>query len=299
MPQTFVLYPIILHFISCLLLFTFLFSGKMPVSAAQILPTLLIPVFGPIATLTASIAEKFSIHKPDAIASEFQGSIEDPYWITLRAPKKDEEVVPLEEALIINDRGTRKGLVFDTLLEDPLDNIDILLLARENNDADTAHYANTTISKIQRDFQLQIQKLAVEIENSPDNIELLDRYIHTLDRFINSGLSEAYLLRKQRIILSDLLDRRLQRTDPDRLFLDLKIQNCIALGEINEASRINNLRIEKWPRDEKSWLNELQISVASRDAMRLKQVITHAESADINWTENGREKIAFWREGRG
>ena len=294
MTQTFLLNLIFLHFAFSTIFLLAALKAKWPLHITQILPMLFIPVFGPVSTLIAIITDKSFVHNTDAIISEFQGSVEDPYWKTLRAPETKENIVPLEEALIINDRSIRKQLVFDTLLEDPLKNIDILLLARENNDVDTAHYANTTISKIQRDFQLQIQKLSAAVEKEPENLDLLDRYIHVLDQFINSGLSEAYLLRKQRIILFELLERRLKIAGLDKYFLDLKVQNSIALGEFNEASAANRIRKEKWPLDQQTWINELQICVDSRDPIRLKQTLAEAESADIHWTEEGRRKVALW-----
>jgi len=120
---------------------------------------------------------------------------EDIYWKSIKQRDEAQNIVPLEEALIINDRQTRKKLILEMLLDDPMKNIDILLLARENNDVDTAHYANTTIVKIQRGFQLQVQQLSVEHESDPGNIDLLNSYIETLGKFIESSLSEAFLLK--------------------------------------------------------------------------------------------------------
>ena len=157
---------------------------------------------------------------------------EDIYWKSIKKREQAQNIVPLEEALIVNDRQTRKKLIFETLLEDPMKNLDILLLARENNDADTAHYANTTIAKIQRDFQLKIQKLAFEYESDQDNVGLLNKYIETLRNFINSGLSESFLLIRQRIVLANLLERKISLEGWDRDTLLQKIMNSLELKDI-------------------------------------------------------------------
>lgn len=133
---------------------------------ASILPILCIPFFGAAAAAAADLVNK-STGRKEAEPIETLSLSEDIYWKTIKKREEAQNIVPLEEALIINDRITRKKLVLEMLLDDPMKNIDILLLARENNDVDTAHYANTTIAKIQRDFQLQIQQMAVAYENDP------------------------------------------------------------------------------------------------------------------------------------
>lgn len=267
---------------------------KSSLTPANLLPIILIPFFGPLSALAAEMTNRYLKDNAETIAGQFQAIGEDTYWKSLREPESVENIVPLEEALIINDRMTRKQIVFDTLLEDPLKNIDILLLARENNDMDTAHYANTTIAKIQRDFQLQIQKLSVEIEKDPKNLSLLEKYITALSNFIDSGLSEAFLLKKQRITLSELIDRRLALSGFDKSYVNLKINNCIELGEINEAIKANRMLQESHPQDEKTWINALRISVASRDPVRLDQTVEEIKLHDIVWSAEGKEQVALW-----
>lgn len=263
-------------------------------SPANLLPILLIPVFGPLSGIAAELTNRFAIRDAEKIAGFFQATGENTYWKTLREPETAENVVPLEEALIINDRMTRKQLVFETLLEDPLKNINILLLARENNDVDTAHYANTTIAKIQRDFQLQIQRLSVAAEKEPYNLLILGQYISALSKFIDSGLSEAFLLRKQRITLEELLDRKLEIAGFDEQSLNLKIINCIELGDLNEAEKANRILQENKPLDENTWLNALRISVASRDPLRLAQTLEEIKAKPVVWTAAGKELSAPW-----
>jgi len=255
-----------------------------------------VPVFGLLSAIIADLTEHFKEKMRDPGEIETVKLEKDIYWKTIRKQAQSENIVPLEEALIINDRHTRKDLVLEMLLDDPMKNIDILMLARENNDVDTAHYANTTIAKIQRDFQLQVQKLAAAYKSDPENSKTLDTYIRTLDQFIDSGLSEAYLLHRQRMILDGLIDAKIKMDGWTRSVLQMKIKNALALNHIGAAIESNQIMHENFPQDEQTWLNELQICIAAHDAMRLNETVEKINNMDINWSPDGKEKISLWVE---
>ncbi len=255
-----------------------------------------IPDFGILSALVAEITNRLKDKLGDTGEIETVKLEQDIYWKTIRRQAQSEGIVPLEEALIINDRQTRKKLVLEMLLDDPKKNIDILLLARENNDVDTAHYANTTIAKIQRDFQLQVQQLAAAYETDPHDSATLDAYIETLGQFIDSGLSEAYLLRRQRLILASLIDHKIEQDGWTKELLQQKINNHIALGELNAATETNEHLHENYPRDEQTWINDLKISVAAHDAARLQATKDGIKRADIQWSPANREKVNLWLE---
>jgi hypothetical protein len=289
----FLLIHIVLFFIYAVLIFT----RRSSLSTANLIPIFCIPLFG---ITSAIIADYIFFNKkedPDTEDTiETLSLTEDIYWKSIKKREQAKNVVPLEEALIVNDRQTRKKLIFETLLEDPMKNLDILLLARENNDADTAHYANTTIAKIQRDFQLKIQKLAYEYESDQDNIELLNKYIETLRNFINSGLSESFLLIRQRIVLANLLERKISLEGWDRDTLLQKIMNSLELKDINPAIEANEILKQNLPDDEQTWINALRISVAGHDTIRLKETIDEIKEKQIEWTTNGKEQVSAWIE---
>jgi len=255
-----------------------------------------IPDFGILSALVAEVTNRLKDKLGDTGEIETVKLEQDIYWKTIRRQAQSEGIVPLEEALIINDRQTRKKLVLEMLLDDPKKNIDILLLARENNDVDTAHYANTTIAKIQRDFQLQVQQLAAAYETDPHDTTTLDAYIDTLGQFIDSGLSEAYLLRRQRLILASLIDHKIEQDGWTKELLQQKINNHIALGELNAATETNEHLHKNYPRDEQTWINDLKISVAAHDAARLQATKDGIKKADIQWSPTNREKVNLWLE---
>ena len=272
-------------------------TRRSSLSLANLLPIFCIPLFG---ITSAIIADAIFFTKKEELETENPietlSLTEDIYWKSIKNRDQAQNVVPLEEALIINDRQTRKKLIFETLLEDPMKNLDILLLARENTDADTAHYANTTIAKVQRDFQLKIQKLAFDFESDPNNIDVLNEYIETLGNFINSGLSESFLLVRQRIIFANLLDKKISLEGWDKNTLIQKIINSLELKDIITATEANDILKQNLPDDEQTWINALRISVAGHDALRLRATIAEIKEKQIEWSTNGKEQIKAWIE---
>lgn len=272
-----------------------IFTRRSRLTPANILPILCIPFFGVLSALAADLVYITNQHKekdPDPI--ETYSLSEDIYWKSIKKREEAQNIVPLEEALLINDRQTRKKLILEMLLDDPMKNINILLLARENNDVDTAHYANTTIAKIQRNFQLQVQQLSVEHEADPENSSILNRYIEILGNFIESGLSEAFLLKRQRIAFADLLEMKISLDGWDKKTLLKKIHNCLALKDINTAIEANEILKKNFPDDEQTWINALQISVAGHDAVRLEKTIDEINSRKISWSSSGKEQVNTW-----
>ena len=282
------------HFIIAAVYTILIFTRRSTLTPANILPILCIPFFGVLSALAADLVHITNQHKQDPDSIETFTLSEDIYWKSIKKREEAQNIVPLEEALIINDRQTRKKLILEMLLDDPMKNINILLLARENNDVDTAHYANTTIAKIQRNFQLQVQQLSVEHEADPDDSSILDRYIETLGNFIESGLSEAFLLKRQRVAFADLLEKKISLDGWNKKILLKKIHNCLALKDINTAIEANEILKKNFPDDEQTWINALQISVDGHDAVHLKKTIDEINRRKISWSSSGKEQVSTW-----
>ena len=287
---------IIVHGVITFFSIFWILSKKSSISPAIIPIIVFIPGFGILTALIAEIINRMKDKIGDVGEIETVKLEKDIYWKTIRKETQSENIVPLEEALIINDRQTRKKLVMEMLLDDPMKNIDILLLARENKDVDTAHYANTTIAKIQRDFQLQVQKFAAAHETDLDNLQVLDNYIDLLGKFIDSRLSEAYLLHRQRLIYASLLDEKINISGWSKDILQKKFENAIALDDLNNAIETNKIMHENFPDDEQTWINELQICVAGHDTSRMQKTIETIREKDINWSSAGEEIVSLWIE---
>lgn len=294
MKIQFELILLLFHILLTLAYAVFIYSGRSHLRKEQILPIFFVPIFGPV---TAIVVEMLNIwnkqgSKPVDLEPLTLGN--DILWVSLKSFHENADIVPLEEAILINDVKVRRRFMLETLYTDPLKYLDVLNIAKYNDDVETSHYATTTIAKAQKDFQLSIQKLAVEAENRPDDPELLDEYIETLEKYIDSGLLEVHLLKNMRIVYSKVLDQRLSIEKKNKDIIIKKIRNCIALAEFNKAFELGNSLIINWPMDEDSWIESIRICVDGHDGIKLQDLLLNMKDQKINWTRDGREQVGAW-----
>lgn len=260
----------------------------------NIFPILFIPIFGVISALWIELLIKSKKHGDKEIETLPLVLEDDILWSTVRSSYESNDLIPLEEALMINDHHTRRGMMLNALYDDPEKYLDILMIARHNEDVETAHYATTTISHLQRNYQLQLQKASVAFEEDPTNLENLDHYLDLNEKYIRSGLLEEYLLFNQRITFSKALDRKLSLVGNDKETLIKQLRNKIDMNDYVAAYEISERLIILWPHDEEVWIEAIRLSVMGKDRNKMRELLAEMREERINWTKMGREKIEPW-----
>jgi len=287
---------LILHILMALGYAVFIYYGKSRLRKEQILPVFFVPIFGPIMAIVIEMLDILDRQGTKPVELEPLSLGDDILWVTLKSFHEKGDIVPLEEAILINDVKVRRRYMLETLYTDPLKYLDILNIAKYNDDVETSHYATTTISKAQKDFQLSIQKLAVAVESNPNDLGVLDEYIETLEKYIESGLLEEHLLRNLRIVYSKVLDKKLENVNNDKNAMIKKLRNSIKLNEYNLAFEIGDYLIANSPEDETSWIESMRVCVDGRDGNRMQETLSKMRDARINWTRDGKEQVKVWLE---
>jgi hypothetical protein len=283
-----------IHIFCSLIYVVLILLGRSHLRKEHIIPIILVPVFGLLMGLVIDLSYLFGNPGHRTVEFESVRLENDIYWKSLKQSQENSNVIPLEEAILINDNKTRRKVMLETLEQDPIKYMDILMVARENEDVETVHYATTQISKEQRYFQLELQKFAVAVESDPDNIEILDAYIDLFDQYFESGLLEEVLLMRQRILYSQLLDKKLTLVENDRNTLIKKLRNFIALGNYSAASEISDLLKQLWPLNEETWIESLRVCVEAKDPQKLRSIIYDMQQTAIDWTRQGKEQVRYW-----
>ncbi len=205
-------------------------------------------------------------------------------------------IVPLEEALLINDAQTRRSIMLDILHKDPSQYIELLKMARFNHDAEITHYASATIMEAQRDYELELQRCMAAYQNKPEDESVLDQYITALQSYINSELMEGEMLKRQHIKLDDLLGQKLKLNSNNKQTYFDRFDNAIKSEQFSKAREIVELMQDKWATDENVWLKTLQLCVASNDQQQLVKMLEKIKTMRIKWTGRGRARLAFFTE---
>ncbi len=288
-----VLATLSLHLFLCAALIAFAPRRKRLFNHAHFTWILLIPIFGPMAgfSLIRAVGRK----PPDA--EWLMQQQEERHRINIVAHSNVESTVPLEEALLINDPHKRRNLMMNVLRSDPMRYLDLLLIARYNDDTETAHYATASIMEIQRQFQLDLQQFQLELTKQNATFDTHRQYIELLSRYCQSGLLEGQLLRRQQLLLKTALEEALKlQEDPE--LLRIKVGNSLALKDAQEARNTALLLMDRYPRDERSWLEGMRVYTETRDPVGMRSLLKRIEDEKIDLTAAGREHLHFLEEVR-
>ncbi len=286
---------LILLAVHLILLMLALLVGKKrqrPLSLGEILFCAVIPIFGPICGLEVTGAEE-----PDPELLRDMIMNQDPIRKSYTAPDPEANATaPMEEAFLLSEPAVRREMMMKLLHGDPGENVELLLIARFNDDPETAHYATAALTEYQRQTEMSLQQSQALLAKQPDNTEARLAYIRQMETYIDSGLLEGHLLERQRAVLEQEL-AKIPEESTDIALGCLRSRNLLALGKAQEASAAARDMIRRFPGEEEPWLELMRVCVDSRDAKGLAALGEQLKTANVLWSYAGREKMNYFLEG--
>ncbi len=258
------------------------------VGAGHVLMALLLPLWGLALLWVFALSPD---PEPDAL-DELKRN--DERHAALIAPgAQAARTVPLEEAFLMNTPQKRRELMMNLLRSDPRKYLDLLLLARFNEDPETAHYATATLTEVQRQMQLEVQQAQIEAQKHPDDAAACVEYVRILKEYVDSGLLEGRLLLRQQMVLEQALaDVPAEALTPE--LLSMRTRNLLALSRAPEARACAQEMIDRWPEDETGWLEMLRVCVDAHDRQGAEALAARAEEAPVAWSHAGRERLRYF-----
>ncbi len=285
---------VLLHLIGAILFLT-LRLERLGWRKEYIIPILCVPVFGPLLAITIDLMHVFGRPGSRPLELEALKLEQNVYWNTIEEPQEDPSVVPLEEAILINDKHTRQEAVLSTFSRDAFGYLDVLLRAREDVDTDTTHYATIRITKMHRQFQLALEQCAIQHDKNQQDMLMLDKYLNLLEEYIASPLPDALMLGRQKQTYARLLDKKLAlvRNDHDTMLRKLRF-SIISKENLANAEALAGQLKQHWPEDERTWIESLRLCVERHDRKALEATLQEMQSAPVSWTREGRATVAPW-----
>lgn len=285
-----------IHALVCLVLWTLMKLGLLPVRGHMLAVMVLVPLWGPL--LVVLLIARSAVFGDDLKYATLEAlRINDDLHnsVLVQGREGDDGVVPLEEALIVNDPGDRRRLMLSMLTEDPDAYLAQLQAAKLNDDVEVAHYAATAVAQISKESDLKLQQLERAFKTDP-SAQNLGAYCDYLGAFLSSGLAEGRVAQIQRQQYARLLARRCEREDG----LALRVRYATALadaGEVDEAEDVAERLVADAPDEQDVWMLCLRLAVLRRDGEMVQRVIDVVDKQHVYLSAENREKLAFWREG--
>lgn len=287
---------LLIHALVCLVLWTLMKLGLLPVRGHMLAVMVLVPLWGPllVVLLIARSAVSGADLKDVALES-LRINDELRRSILVHDREADAGVIPLEEALIVNDPADRRRLMLSMLTEEPDAYLAQLQAAKLNDDVEVAHYAATAVAQISKESDLKLQQLERAFKTDPSSHNL-DAYCDFLGAYLDSGLAEGRVAQIQRQQYARLLARRCEREDG----LALRIRYATALadaGVIDKAEDVASQLVIDAPDEQDVWTLCLRLAVIRRDGQAVQRVIDAIDKQHVYLSAANREELAFWRNG--
>ena len=159
---------LLIHALVCLMLWTLMKLGLLPVRGHMLAVIVLVPLWGPLLVVLLSVRSAVfgEVLKESALESlRFNDDLHRSILVHDR--DADAGVVPLEEALIANDPAYRRRLMLSMLTEEPDAYLAQLQAAKLNDDVEVAHYAATAVAQISKESDLKLQQLERAFKTDP------------------------------------------------------------------------------------------------------------------------------------
>ena len=287
---------LLIHALVCLMLWTLMKLGLLPVCGHMLAVIVLVPLWGPL--LVALLSVRSAVFGEGLKESALESlRFNDDLHRSMSVPSGEDDagVVPLEEALIVNDPAYRRRLMLSMLTEEPDAYLAQLQAAKLNDDVEVAHYAATAVAQISKESDLKLQQLERAFKTDPSSHNL-DAYCDFLGAYLDSGLAEGRVAQIQRQQYARLLARRCEREDGPAL----RIRYATALAdadEIDKAEDVASQLVIDAPDEQDVWMLCLRLAVIRRDGQAVQRVIDAIEKQHVYLSADNREKLAFWRDG--
>lgn len=263
------------------------FRGR-PISGPYLCFSLAIPVFG------AAVCWVFALSpEPKEGIRDHMMRNAQRHETMVGIRNEADKLVPLEEAFIINAPKQRRELMMNLLRSDPRKYLDLLLLARFNEDPETSHYATATLTEVQRQIQLELQQMQIKLHRNPRDTQTRLACIELLHTYVGSGMLEGQMLERYRRAFRQVLYELPQKRCTVEI-CSMRVRNDLALHLAQEARMQAMAMIERWPEDERCYLEMLEVCVQTRDRHALEALMAQIEQAPVEWTRAGLERIRYF-----
>lgn len=288
------LFLLIFHIISCIIIGIFMKIGLLERQYTMLPIMAAIPIFGEICLLLSNELIRGKKNGNKSIVLEKMQIDFELYKNLHQEQERNHVIIPLEEALLMDNPSVKRDLIMDILNKDTESYLELLNQAKLNEDVEVVHYATTAMSEIAKEADLKLQSLEAEYAVNPDSEEVLQRYIDFLGAYINRGMTHGKFLKIQRVQYDRLLERQMSNRQTLELYLQ-RIKNQLELELYSEANQLLEQAEKKWPKEETIWLMKIQCMAQQGEGQKVQEVIQNLLKQDIYLSSEGKGIVDFWR----
>ncbi len=211
--------------------------------------------------------------------------------------KNKKDLIPIEDALNLNDHSIKRNLVIEMLKEDSYKYLEFLLKALKDEDSETSHYAATAITQLKSKLTVAIQDMEVEYYKNSKNKEVSKEYIKALKECIDSNLIDKKERTRLTYSYKLALENYIRDIEDDENYLNELIKIYIDIKNYDKAIIYSYKYMKKFVQSYKPYMFLLEVYYTLNDKKNFEKVIKSLRESDIKLDKEGLDILRFWIEG--
>lgn len=211
--------------------------------------------------------------------------------------EKETSIIPMKDALQLNDNQTKRKLLMDILKNDTFNNIEILKIALQNEDSETSHYAATAIQDIKGNLLTSMQQLEFQLDKQPNDLNLLTLFAQVIKQYLNTGFLDERTRKRYLFQYSQILENIIEIVPQEKLYYMEKINCDLLLGEIDKAEVYCQTFLKFCSNEEEAYFMSLKLYYSLKDQLKFQEILQMLRESPVRLTPKGLNKIRFWLHG--
>ncbi|WP_092325340.1 hypothetical protein [Butyrivibrio sp. YAB3001] len=252
-----------------------------------------IPFWGMLSALIVSfmiLTERVGVNNKNL--ENMKSSDESGDTIVVEAPES-ENVVPLQDALIMDDPSVRRSVMLDVLMSGTKSYIPVINEARMNDDVEVVHYATTAMVELSKEFELKAQEYSARYAENPEEDGLLEDYISFLEQYVSSNMIQGQLLEIQRNTLMQLLAEKVSRNSRQEDYVSF-INALFAEKQFSIADTVLSEMETSWPKDERCIKLRLRYYYETGAGNKIKEIVDTVKNSGNYYSREIRDLVDLW-----
>lgn len=204
-------------------------------------------------------------------------------------------VVSLEETLLISDISQRRETMMKTLKKDALNYFQFISNALNNDDAETSHYAASSMLHTRRLLDTKMREISKLYHEKPNEISIAMDYFDITDRYIKIFDLDSDIIKKyiedNILILKRIIENK--EETPQKYIIRL-IELLITTNNYNEARKYCEIILSDYPENEEKYVGLLNSYYGMKDKKNFDFILGRLIDSDFIFSSKMLEIIRFW-----
>lgn len=207
---------------------------------------------------------------------------------------KELNLIPMEEALILNNNNIKRRMLLDILKEDMCQYPKLLSMALDNEDSETSHYAVTALVELRDRISLSIQEMASQYESGKRNTDFLLLYANTLRECLNDGLTDKDNTKKLKSIYREVLMEILEVHTLNEIYFIDRINLDLEVKDYDSAGFYCDTFMKIHCQSEQPYIMFLKLYYSLRDQVKFNEFLIRIQKSPGGFSGKTWDIINFW-----